>query len=376
MKVGINARFLLKDRLEGIGWFTYETVRRLVAQMPEHEFIFFFDRPYHKDFIFGENVQAIVLFPPARHPFLWWCWFEIALAHALKKYKVDVFFSPDSYLSLRADVKTIMVVHDLAYLHYPNQVGFWTKCYYQYFLPQFIQKADEIISVSNFTKRDILNHFEVLPHKIVVACNGCKPEFRALNELEKRQIKQQYANGQDYFFYLGAVHPRKNVHRLIVAFDQFKQQTQAKMKLLIGGRLAWQTSEVEAAYRAARYQDDILFLGYITDKKLPFLMGAALALTYVSLLEGFGVPLLEAMYCEVPILTSNVTSMPEVVGEAGLLVNPKSINAIAMGMVELYKNEKLRQNLIQKGNEQRNLFNWEKATGIIISSLERVILPQ
>lgn len=370
MKIAINTRFLIKNKLEGIGWFTYEVVKRMVEQMPDDEFIFFFDRPYDDEFVFAKNVTPVVLFPPARHPFLWYAWFEIALPIALKKYQADVFFSPDSYLSLRTDIRTMMVVHDVAYLHYPEQVDFLTRHYYQHFLPRFIKKADTLISVSHFTKKDILAHFDVSAEKILVACNGCKPEFKPLSDIEKQQVREQYAGGANYFFYLGAVHPRKNVHRLIAAFDQFKQQTKAKTKLLIGGRLAWKTEEVKNAYDTAVHKNDIVLLGYVADAELPRLMGAALALTYVSLFEGFGVPLLEAMHCEISVLTSNISSMPEVVGEGGLLVNPHSIDEITVGMKQLYQDEKLRKKLIQKGRIQRDLFSWEKATDVILQALK------
>ena len=133
MKIAINTRFLIKDRLEGIGWFTYEVVKRLVEQHPEDEFIFFFDRPYPEEYIFGKNVKAEVLFPPARHPFLWYWWFEWSLSKALQKYKPDVIFSPDNYLSLKSDVKTVMVMHDIAHVHYPDEVPFIARKLLQLF---------------------------------------------------------------------------------------------------------------------------------------------------------------------------------------------------------------------------------------------------
>ena len=166
---------------------------------------------------------------------------------------------------------------------------------------------------------------------------------------EREQIKEKFAVGKDYFFYIGAVHPRKNVHRLIEAFDRFKKETHSDLNLLIAGRFSWQTGEVKNAYDNALHKKDIHFLGYVKDTLLPKLMASAFALTYVSTFEGFGVPLLEAMHCEIPIITSEKSSMSEVVGEAAILINPFEINEISFAMQQMAEDENLRKKLVEKG---------------------------
>ncbi len=370
MKIAINTRFLIKDKLEGIGWFTFEVVKRLVEQHPEDEFLFFFDRPFEKEFIFQKNVKAEVLFPPARHPILWYWWFEWSLPKALKKHKPDVFLSPDNYLSLNSEVKTVLIMHDIAHVHYPEEVPFLARKYYNFFVPKFLKNAERIIAVSNYTKEDIHNSYQIEHSKISVACNGCKDYFKPLSLTEKEDIKQQFSDGEDFFFYIGAIHPRKNVDRLILAFDQFKKETGSSMKLLLGGRFAWQTTVVKEAYEQASFKKDIVLLGYIKNENLPGFLGAALALTYVSLFEGFGVPLLEAMHAETPVITSNVSSMPEVVGNAGLLVDPTSVECIANAMLKIYKDNDLRNSLIEKGRLQKEKFNWQIATDVVYKALK------
>lgn len=365
MRIAVNTRFLLKDQLEGVGWFSYEVMRRLVAAHPEHEFIFFFDRSYDESFILGENVTPVVLFPPARHPVLWLWWFEWSVPRALKKYQVDVFLSLDGYCSLGSNVPTVMVTHDIAYLHMRQQIPAKFRMYSDFFVPRYLARAERIVTVSAYSKQDILRHFPISEKKIATACNGVREVFVPLSEAKKQEVQEQYTDGEDYFFYIGSVHPRKNVPRLVQAFDAFKKETQAPVKLLIGGRFAWQTGEVKAAYDNAQFKKDILFLGFVPDKELPRLTGAALSLTYVSLFEGFGVPILEAMYCDVPVLTSNVTSMPEIAGEAGFLVNPLDVLEIAAGMQQLYENPGLRQDLVEKGRGQRQKFSWDKATEVV-----------
>lgn len=376
MRIAINTRFLVKNQLEGIGGYTYEVLQRLVSQHPEHEFIFLFDKNYDSSFVFAKNVTPVVLFPPARHPFLWWWWFEIAIPNALKKYKADVFFSPDGYASLRTPVPTVLVIHDIAYKHLRHHFSKLMLYYFDYFTPKFVQKARRIVTVSEFSKQDIIKQLGVPAEKIAVSYNGCKDIFQPLNESAQQAVRLQYAENQDYFLYVGSIHPRKNVHRLVQAFDQFKIQTKSPVKLLIGGRFAWQTGEVKDAYEQAQFKNDITLLGYVSAAELPSLVGAALALVYVSLFEGFGVPLLEAMQCDVPIITSNISSMPEVTGDAALLVDPTDVNAIAKAMQTLYENPALRENLIEKGKIQREKFTWEKATAIIWENIQLALSLQ
>ncbi len=369
MRIAVNTRFLLKNRLEGIGLFTHEVVRRLVAQHPEHEFFFFFDRPFDPSFIFGKNVSPVVLFPPARHPLLFVWWFEWSVRRALKRYKIDVFLSPDNFLALGADVKTVLVTHDLAHVHYPQQVSFFQRLYYQFFTKKFNQRADRIVAVSEFTKTDLVKQYGIAPAKISVSGNGCRDIFRPLQPVEKQSVREVFAEGESYFYYIGAVHPRKNVHRLIAAFDQFKKATGSPHKLLIAGRFAWQAGDVKSAFEAAKHQADIQFLGYVSDEDSVKLMGATTALVYVSLFEGFGVPVLEAMHAEVPIVTSTVSSLPEVAGDAALLVDPNSVEEIAEAMHRISEDDHLCNRLVSNGRLQRAKFNWELATDVVYKAL-------
>lgn len=329
----------------------------MVEEHPEDEFIFFFDRPYDPAFIFADNVSPVVLQPPARHPLLWYLWFEWSLSSALKKYQPDVFLSPDNYLCLSTKVRTIMITHDLAHLHYPGEIPYLTRKFYDYYVPKYIEKAAQIIAVSAFTKADIIKQFGTAAEKIEVVYNACTAQFQPSTDQEKQGIKTEYAGGQDYFFYIGSINPRKNIQNLIQAFDQFKAKTKSPMKLLLGGRFAWQSGPIQEAFDQASYKSDIQLLGYIEEETLPKMIAAAKALVYISLFEGFGLPILEALHCETPVITSDTTSMPEVAGEAALLVNPKSVEEIAQAM-ERILDPSLANQLIKKGKQQKQKFNW------------------
>ena len=372
MRIGVNTRILLKGKMEGMPVFTAEVLKRMVTAHPEHEFFFFFDRPYDQSFVFAKNVTPIEIFPQARHPFLFIWWFEWSLVRTLKKHKIDIFLSPDNFCSLRTEVPTLLVVHDIAYKHFPDQVTGIHKWYYNRFMPQFIEKAEQIVTVSNFTKKDIVEKMSVLPEKIAVACNGCNEKFKPISQNEKIQIREKFTEGIPYFLFVGLIHPRKNVHRLIRAFSKFKEETGAREKLVLVGRKGWMTEEVKTALENSNYKKDVIFTGFVEHEELPKLIAAAEALMYVSLFEGFGIPILEAFHCETPVVTSNTSSMPEVGGDAALYADPESIDSIAEQMKLLYENPKLKDELVKKGKVQRTKFSWEKASKVVYEQIELI----
>lgn len=375
MVIAVNTRFLLPNRLEGMGWVAYETLRRMVAAHPEDTFIFFFDRPFDPSFVFAKNIQPVVLFPQARHPFLFIWWFEWSVARALKRFKADVFLSPDNFCSLRTDVPTCLVLHDIAWAHADNNNGGLVQRYYDFFMPKFLAKARRIVTVSHFVKQDALRAYPFLDaEKIEVAHNACRSDFKPLENAEKNAVKAQYTEGVDFFIFVGAVHPRKNVHRLIDAFSLFKKRTNSPMKLVVVGRFAWQTGDVKTAFEASNYQKDIIFTGYVSNEAVPKLVGSALAVTYVSLSEGFGIPILEGFNCDVPVLTSTTTSMPEVAADAAFLVNPESVEDIAEGLNRLAFDTDLRTEMIKRGQLRRLDFDWNKAAAILYENVQATLV--
>jgi glycosyltransferase involved in cell wall biosynthesis len=373
MKIAVNTRLLLWGKLEGIGWFAHEVLRRLVERRPNDEFIFYFDRPYDARFVFANNVRPVVLRPQARHPLLYFWWFEVALAKALRRDRAEVFFSPEGLMPLRPPCPTVLAIHDLAIAHFPEQIPLAERLYHRFIVRKAAQRANHIITVSTFSKNDLEHILKINPSKINITYNGCREQFRPLTDTEKRKAQQQYADGSPYFLYVGALHPRKNVERLLLAFDAFKKATNAPVMLLVAGKKAWKTRSLDNAYANLQYRADVRFLGYVAEKELHLLLGGALALTYPSLFEGFGLPVLEALHAEVPVLTSNVSSMPEVAGKAAILVEPQNVRSIAHGMQRLYEDAALREKMIAEGRSQREKFTWDKAVDVVERAMGEVL---
>lgn len=373
MRIAVNTRFLMPNKLEGIGWFTHETTKRWVQDHPEHEFIFIFDRSYDESFIFGDNVTPVVAFPPARHPLLFYWWYEWSIPRILKQYQADVFVSPDGFLSLRTPVPTLMVLHDIAWKHFENHVHYTAMKYYAHFVPRFVKRAERIATVSQYSKQDMVTQFGTNPQKIDVVYNGSHERYQPLSAAEIQAVRAEHSQRQPYFLYVGSIHPRKNVERLLQAFDAFKIRTGSSFKLLVVGRAMGKGSPLHKLLPTLEHRDDIVFLGYRSTKELPKIVGAAYALTYVSLFEGFGIPLLEALYCDVPSITANTSSMPEVVGDAGLLADPTSVDSIAGAMERLWKDGDLRQTLIERGRIQRTRFSWQQTADKLWQSLETLV---
>ena len=360
MKIAVNTRLLLKDKLEGIGWVAYECLSRIVKAHPDDEFYFLFDRKPDQKFIFAENVKPVVLFPQARHPFLYVIYFEISVRRALCKIKPDVYLSTDAYLSLRSKTPQIAVFHDINFEHFPQDFPRLALWHYKKFFPKYAKKAAKIITVSEFSKQDIVENYHVEPEKISVAYNGANEGFKPLPEEEKNNIRNKYTAGYQYFMFVGSLHPRKNLARLFPAYDLFKECTGSDVKLLIVGEKRWWTEPIQKAYESMVHKDDVVFVGHLQIDELQRVTAAALASVYVSYFEGFGIPIVEAYKCDVPVITSNVTSMPEVAGDAALLVDPFSIESISSAL-ELVMDENVRNSLIEKGRIRRNDFSWDKA---------------
>jgi len=373
MRIAVNTRFLLPDFLEGYGYFISESLKYITNKHPEHEFIFIFDRPYDQRFIFSSNIIPIVAKPPARHPLLWKYWYDIKIPAILRKYKAEVFVSPDGFCSLTTKVPQCMVLHDLAFLHYPSHNTTANQVFLRRYVPKFIRKAKTIVTVSEFSKQDIVRHYKTDPEKINVVYNAAKEIFEPVTANAAELTKKKYSEGKEYFLYVGAIHPRKNLMNLLKAFSIFKKRQQSNMKLIIAGRLAWKYDSFVRELKKYKYRHDVILLGYLEETELANILASAYALVYVSFFEGFGIPVLEAMKCDVPVITSIRSSMQEIAKEAALYADPRSFEEIAEKMMLIYKDEKLRKELIAKGKSVAVGYSWKKTGELLWQSIQKTV---
>lgn len=359
--------------MEGFGWYSYEIAKRLVENHPEHEFIFFFDRPYDKRFVFAANVKPVVLSPPARHPFLFLFWFEVAVKRALKKYKADVFFSPDGYLSLGSDVPQIPVIHDLNFVHNPGDLKPLMSWYYNRYFPKFAKKATQIITVSDHSKKDIAKQYGIDSNKIHAIWNGASESFMEIDEEAKNEIRKSYTSGKPFVLFVGALHPRKNLKRLIEAFAKIREEERLEdFQLLIVGTELWKRG-FEPVQISEKIRSSIHFTGHVKLEKLVGIYGAASCLAFIPYFEGFGIPLVEAMKCGTPILAANKTSLPEVAGEAAIYCDPFDVEDISEKLKKLLCDQELQNALSLKGLERAKLFSWDKAAQQVWQVIESTL---
>jgi len=373
MIIAVNTRLLLKDRLEGIGWFSFETLKRITILHPEHTFLFLFDRPYDTGFIFSDNIIPLVIAPRSRHPILWYAWFEWSLPGLLSKHKASLFFSPDGYMPLNLKIPSIVVIHDINFHHRPGDLPLLSRFYYRKYFPLFAAHSDRILTVSEYSRKDIARSYGISPDKIDVVYNGVNQVFRPLQQEIISRVRNEYTGGLPYYVFVGSFHPRKNLARLMKAFNLFRDQSPEAYKLVIVGEKMFMSGDIDKTYATLKHKEDIVFTGRLSPEKLRDVLGASSGLTFVPLFEGFGIPLLEAMSCDIPILTSNVTSLPEIAGKSAIYCDPLDIHDISKGMLSLATQPDLRKALVSEGRTRRESFSWDLTADKVWKSLLKFI---
>tara|TARA_B100001250_G_C19740050_1_gene762617 strand:- start:253 stop:1371 length:1119 start_codon:yes stop_codon:yes gene_type:complete len=358
--VAINTRLLIREKIDGIGRFAFETLKIITQNNPEVEFHFIFDRPFTSDFIFSKNITPHVLSPPTRHPILWYIWFEFRVPNLLKKIKADIFFSPDGFIPLNCSIPTVTTIHDINFEHRPSDLPWSHRFFYRFFFRQYARLANRIVTVSNFSKKDISKTYQIDPEKIHVTYNGVSKIFKKISDDKKRIIKYKYSHNSDFFIFIGSLHKRKNIKNLLLSFEKYKQD-KGKLKLLIVGERKWNNRATKDIYQNMKFKNEVIFLGRVKDKQLADILASAHALCFVSLFEGFGLPIIEAMQCGVPIITSNTSCMPEIAQDCAIIIDPYNISDITNAMLEISRNELKREELIQKADVRVKDFNWSSS---------------
>lgn len=371
MKIGVDIRVLMDRNYSGVSEYTANLLSAILSQDRDNEYSLFYNSWKDKSLDMGiwsrKNARLVATRWPNK--IFNYCLQKIFFYPCLDKVlgQPNIFWSPHfNFTRLTNNIPQIITVHDLSFLRYPefftSRQNFWHRALN---VRQALAKATAIVAVSENTKRDIIELAGVASEKITVIYSGNNLLQDRINSLEQPKLSQDIESqlGKDKFIlYLGTIEPRKNISGLIQAYHKFRQANpDKKIKLVLAGGKGWKNRAVYQEYKESPYRADILFLGYISKKDKEILYSLASVFVYPSYYEGFGFPPLEAMSCGCPVICSNVSSLPEVVAEAAILINPFKPEEIKQALEMVFQDENLRQSLITKGYERAKFFSWDKA---------------
>lgn len=284
----------------------------------------------------------------------------------------DIFHATDHLLP-PLKCTTVFTIHDLIFRFYPEYHLPLNRWYLSLMLPRFMRRADAIIAVSENTKSDAARLLDISPDTIAVIHEGVNQSYRPITDPRQLEaVRAKYLLPQHFILYLGTIEPRKNLPTLLEAYRLLLDRDRTKPTLVIAGRKGWLYQPVFDRVRDLGLDTQVLFTDYIESSDLPALMSAAELFVFPSLYEGFGLPPLEAMACGTPVICSNTSSMPEVVGDGGLLFNPRDVSACADAMERVLKDDNLRAGLRARGLSQAARFTWERTARETLEVYERV----
>ena len=360
MRIGIDARTILdpaKGERAGVGHYTFYLIKNLIRIDKDVKFVLFFNRNFKETAQFEAPNTKIERFPARGYKkWLPGAYSHMVIARVLAEERLDVFHSPASTIPLGYKGPSVVTIHDLAiYINqswFPRQ-GFSTKIV----VPKSLKKAQKIIAVSESTKNDIIDILKVPSEKIEVVYNGVRP----IRKVREEDIKEKFGISEDFILFIGTIEPRKNLIGLIKAFNNLRgSEAFKKHQLVIAGKKGWFFDDVYEAVRDLGLTKKVVFTGYVSsDDKVRLLRGARL-FVFPSLYEGFGLSILEAMREGTPVITSNVSAMPEVAGSAAELVDPSRLESIAAAIKKVISDKVLRNEMIKKGQTQEEMFSWDK----------------
>ncbi len=372
MKIVFNCWLLRNRQLDGIGNFTVQVMQRIIQDHPEQHFDILVDRQFENIYFDYPNVTLHRIFPALRHPLLYVFFLELRLPLYLKKIKPELVVAMDGFLSLSSKSKQVPVVYDLNFEHYPENLPWRNRVYYRYFFPRFVRKACRVITISEYSKNDIIKTYNCPADKIDNVYCGISDYFSPCSEDEKKKTRIRYSGGNEYYFFAGTMHPRKNIIRLIEAFDAFKKNNKNEIKLVLAGHIMWDDASIKKVIEGSVIKDDVVLAGRVSNEELRLLLGSARALVFVPVFEGFGLPIVEAWQCGAPVICSNVTSIPEVAGDAAIVVDPFNIEQIA-GAMKTMMDDNVRQQYIDAGQKRKELFSWKETAGLFWKAIQRSI---
>ena len=372
MKICIDSRIIVNHKT-GVGNYTYNLIHSLLEIDQKNDYLIFVNETLDKHHdIFSLNqknleIKVLNVAPVSLRQ-------QYALNKILKQEKIDIYHYPNWDLPLFQNSKSIFTIHDLTYLLHNAYVGFGiTKKTYTWLNIYFgLKKAKKIIAVSESTKKDIIRKFKIEENKIKVIYESCDSCFVPVRNIENNyKDKTDELNNQKYFLFVGEMRPHKNLNRIISGFSNFKAKHK-DFKLIVVGKNYRNFDDFSTQANSLGLKEDVIFYGHTGTDELVRLYQNAEALLFISIYEGFGIPILEAMSCGIPVITSSISAMAEIAGNAAITVDPYNVDSISDAMKKIVGNRELRSEYIKKGYIKRKNFNWKTTAEQTLKIYEEV----
>ena len=355
MRIGIDARPLAKRRT-GIGNYVFNVLKELKEIDSENEYFLYSNKAFSLPFEEDERWHKCIY--PSRIGTLWYC---ICLPQILRKDGIDTFWGTQHVLPFgNRSIMYLLTVHDLAMYYFPKAAAGYNYIVNRLLLPYSVHKADNIIAVSISTQNDLINKLGTDERKISVIYEAADKRFMPADIASaKKKAAAKYGINEDYILYLGTLEPRKNVPLLLEAYKKYMDMNLSGHRLVLAGGRGWKYEEIFRLADRLDLSKKVIFPGYVEDEDLTDLYSAASLFVFPSKYEGFGLPVLEAMSCSIPVITSNVSSLPEVAGQAAILTDPEDPDMLAANIRSVLTDEKLQMELKAKGIRQSGKFSWQ-----------------
>lgn len=363
MKIAIDIREAVRPKRTGKGWYAFQMIKHLLEMNKGNSYILYTDLPF-ADFEKYKNVR-VKFFPPSA---LHW---HMKVLQDVKKERPDIYFAPSSFIvpALAPKwLKVVITVHDLVAWLFPMRHNMKATFIERLTLPYALKRGAYVTTVSENTKKDLIQIFKTKDEKIEVIPCAASEAFAPFSAQEIQKFREEKNLPEKYILAVGTLEPRKNMKTLIKCMSQIP----AEISLYIIGGKGWQYEEIFDEVKKYGLENRIKFLGYVDEKELPLYYNAAACFVFPSLYEGFGIPPLEAMQCGCPVVCSNTSSLPEVVGESALLVNPLSSHDMSKAIHSILSDVKLATNLREKGLMQAKKFSWEKSAESLQEMFKRI----
>jgi glycosyltransferase involved in cell wall biosynthesis len=375
MKIAIDA-LTVKSLYHGMGIYITNLLKQMVSDST-HSFIIY--NKCREFEVLSKNNEKVELQNVKKSKVLRILWEYLNLPTLLKQEKVNVFWGPSNFLPLKKVCKYVVTIHDLSSFTHAQTYPFARRNYYQYIIRQAVKRADLIVTDSLSSQKDLTDFFSVPKDKIKVIYCGVDDMFQPLTSTSIiSQVKEQYHLPSNFILTLGVLEPKKNTDRLIKAYAAAKKQYFNLPQLVIAGSIkyGWSNKNIFKLVKQYNLAKDVIFTGSIKHIDLPALYSTAKLFILPSLFEGFGLPVIEAMACGTPVITSNVSSLPEVAGDAGILINPYDTEAISQTMIKVLSDKTLQKDMRTKGFENVKRFSWKNSAKELIGLFEEVANKQ